>query len=164
MPVRKRKPNPYFLVFKLAYDSQPGALPYGYFPNDFVQLTRLMNALGEVGETLSADRWLQGVGNYFASERGRRTMADLCVNFAAFYQQPLDRFSQPLRRNGGYMRNANNVSALPWPIGFLRKVNALDDKDPSKRDALMALLDQVEAEHLGEAEALRRLATIEAGE
>lgn len=158
---KRRKPNPYWLIFKTAYDARPGALPYGYFPQDFVHLTRLMNALGEVGEELSLSKWLVGVEHYFQSERGRRSMADLCLRFGDFYLHPLDRFSQPLRGNGGYMRHITDVTALPWPIGFLRRVNAVDSRYPEKRDALMMLLDQVEAEDLDEAEALKRLEAIE---
>lgn len=159
MPEKRERPRDlYYDCFAAQFQARYG-LPYVSTTADWVNLRGLQR--GPLAPHVDLLTWERAVFNYFASERGEHSLKYLCSKFAALRLYPLDRYSQPLRRNGGYMRSTNNIAGLPWPIGFLRRINALGDKEPGKRPALESLLDEVESEHLSEIEATKRLDVIE---
>jgi hypothetical protein len=47
-----------------------------------------------MGDWLTAERWLQAIGNYFSSELGTYTLADLAARFNTFFRAPIDRFGK----------------------------------------------------------------------
>jgi hypothetical protein len=80
-----------------------------YMPKkgDFVQLAHLRKLLG-CDTRGSPPDWDQAVTNYFDSQKGFYTLADLCTGYATYRQRALDRFKQPI----GAM-NANNTISTP---------------------------------------------------
>jgi hypothetical protein len=90
--VKSEKPkNPFCESFRLAYESAYSC-PYQSKTADFVQLAACRKT---GGEWLTPDRWQIAVGNYFASELGNHTLADLSARFGAFFRSRLDRFGKP---------------------------------------------------------------------
>lgn len=72
--------------------------PYASKRGDFVQLTSLKKILTGKNWELTESRFSHAVGNYFASDLGQFTLADLCVRFNAFYKSPLDRFGKAVQK------------------------------------------------------------------
>lgn len=70
--------------------------PYVSKSADFVQLNKLQKSLAGKDWELTEVRFRQAVANYFASELGQFTLADLAVRFASFHHSPLDRFGKPI--------------------------------------------------------------------
>lgn len=74
------------------------SLPYQNKKADFVQLAKLFQGMGE---RLTVENWRRAVANYFASELGNHTLADLCCRFVPFWHGPLDRYGKPKRTDVG---------------------------------------------------------------
>lgn len=104
--------------------------PYASKKADFVQLSVLKKTYAGKSWELDDSRFTRAVSNYFASDLGQFTLADLCVRFGAFYKSPLDRFGKPvqIQRDGIVKGQAANSSAgrycgrcnhglLPPPLG-----------------------------------------------
>lgn len=107
-PVKPAKPkDAFYESFRLAYEVAYSC-PYQSKTADFVQLAACRKT---GGEWLTHDRWKIAVGNYFASELGNHTLADLSARFGAFFRARLDRFGKPSQsvvQSGGI--NAANSS------------------------------------------------------
>lgn len=70
--------------------------PYKRKTADFVQLAALVRGMPE--QWLTPERFIQAVQNYFSSDIGTHTLADLATRFGDFYRSPLDRFKVPIKR------------------------------------------------------------------
>lgn len=114
--VKPEKPkNPFCESFRLAYESAYSC-PYQSKAADFVQLAACRKT---GGEWLTPDRWQIAVGNYFASELGNHTLADLSARFGAFFRSRLDRFGKPMQAAGQLTQftdktRGNYAAAQAW--------------------------------------------------
>ena len=93
---KSRQPNPFYEEFQSAYFRLANC-PYVSKQADFIQLAKCKS---ELADWLTNDRWKIAVRNYFLSEIGEHTLADLSVRFSVFFKSPLDRFKQPITGNG----------------------------------------------------------------
>lgn len=82
-------------VFEDAYELTHEC-PYKRKTADFIQLATLLKAMPE--RWMTPERFAQGVQNYFSSDIGTHTLADLASRFGDFYRSPLDRFKVPIKR------------------------------------------------------------------
>ena len=173
MAERKPRPrNPLSDLFEAAFLAEQQArgiadpVPYLREVHDYIQLDALCKKGDELQWTVTAERFGRALENYFRSEVGVRTLADLSVKFSAYYRSPLDKFGQPLTKPGGHsemrFRSMQEVKSA-WEIKFLYKVNEVWAARSEKRDMLETLLEQCGDEHLSEVEAYRRLERIEKG-
>jgi len=158
MPERKPKPkNIYYEYFAAQFEKSYG-LPYQNKTADFVQLAKLFNGLGA---RLTLEVWKRGVDNYFHSELGIHTLADLSCRFVPFWRGPVDRYNKPKveRKNNGFTQASYGESS--WVFRFLKKVNEAK-LSKEQEEKLYGLLDATENGQIGEAEALQRLEAIQA--
>jgi hypothetical protein len=105
---RGRQADPAFQRFDEEFKRRH-EVPYMPKKGDFVQLAHLRKLLGCDIRGSPAD-WDQAVTNYFDSQKGFYTLADLCTGCATYRQRAVDRFKQPI----GAM-NANNTISNPTP-------------------------------------------------
>ena len=144
--------NVYYDRFSSRYETFYG-LPYQSRKADFVQLAKLFQGLGE---KLTVTAFEQALENYFKSELGNHTLADLAVRFVPFWRGPLDRYGKPKTNGNGFQHIGQSTN---WIMKFLRQVNAQSFSD-EQRERLFALLDEVEVGRLDEQTAYKQLEAV----
>lgn len=88
--------EPWFGLFVERYEAKYGC-PYQSAEKDFIQLRRMLEQGAKSGEQwLNEARWLKATDNYFASELGNHTLADLSARFGAFFRNVLDKYNKPV--------------------------------------------------------------------
>lgn len=160
MAERKQNPkNVYYEYFAMRYELGYG-LPYQNKTADFVQLAKLFKGLGT---KLTVEVWKRGVDNYFRSELGMHTLADLACRFVPFWRGAIDRFGKPLRQTtqttqvGGERPNGNGAS---WHAPFLSACFAIAQSRKECRDSIFALVER--ADELSETDAYAEIERIKA--
>lgn len=72
-------------------------LQYRHQKADFIQLSMLRQAM-EIDAKAIPKGWEAALVNYFASDLGRFTLADLCARYDVFLAGPIDRFNRPWQK------------------------------------------------------------------
>jgi hypothetical protein len=93
----ERQRNAYTDLFEAVFLSRQAVDPVPYIrqKHDFIQLFELFKKGENAKWPITLERWQRALENYFLSEVGHRTIADLCARFSTFYKGPLDRFGKP---------------------------------------------------------------------
>jgi phage replication O-like protein O len=101
-PEKKINPlvEPFFGEFCAAYSETYDGAPYVSCDGDFVQLTALRKRWATV-ETSFETAWARALPNYLATPQKKHTLADLCVHFATFFKNAVDRFGIPIGAGNG---------------------------------------------------------------
>jgi hypothetical protein len=124
---KSREADPCYETFCSAFEREYSS-PYRSKAADFVQLAALRKTCSGNSWDLTTDRWSKGLGNYFASDLGNHTIADLASRFSAFYRSPLDRFGKPIAAVNGN--------------GMLVDPNTLSPKTRGNAAALQAFIER----------------------
>lgn len=74
---------------------QSNSCPYLSKRADFIQLAELKKKSLSLGWEITQERFAHALRNYFSSELGNYTLADLSTRFSTFYRAALDRFGKP---------------------------------------------------------------------
>lgn len=106
-----RPPVPEFEIFAAEFLASY-QMPYAGKKADFVQLAALKKTCVKKSWELTEGRFRQAVANYFASELGAHTFADLCVRFSTFYRSRLDRYGRPAQAGNGSSAQSNLAKQL----------------------------------------------------
>lgn len=69
--------------------------PYAWQDGDFEQLAGLRKRLGLIHPQIPPG-WSDALINYYATPQKKYSLRDLCVNFDAFKDSPIDRYGKPL--------------------------------------------------------------------
>lgn len=101
---KARQVIPEYEIFAEKFRDAYG-MPYANKRADFVQFRALQSKCEKNNWPLTPERFRQATENYFASELGAHTFADLCVRFSSFYRGRLDRFSKPALNGTGFHTN-----------------------------------------------------------
>lgn len=105
-PSAQRPKNELYEIFSAAYQKKNDC-PYLDKQADFVQLAALKKKSLAKNWEITPERFTRAVENYFASEIGTHTLADLATRFSAFYTSKLDRFGQKVTSYG----NSNAITS-----------------------------------------------------
>lgn len=76
--------------------------PYQDKRGDYVRLAELRKKYAAADWEINEQRWRVAVENYFASDLGAHTLADLCARFSPFYKGALDRYGQRPQQTGNH--------------------------------------------------------------
>jgi hypothetical protein len=106
--IRTRDPDPYLEVFEEAFLGKYQVF-YLATKADFVKLAEMKKT--QRGEVPLGD-WERACGNYFATELGKHTIADLCGRYAVFRKSALDRYNKPLVASRSSDKTRGNEAAL----------------------------------------------------
>lgn len=120
-----RAPIPEYESFAVQFCAVYG-MPYQSDKKDFVQFAALKRKCASTNWTLTEANFRKALENYFASEIGNHTFADLCVRFSAFFRSPLDRYGKAVAVNGhanGLARQLDEASNHAYKLLFGEESN-----------------------------------------
>jgi hypothetical protein len=132
-----READPCYETFCSAFARDYRA-PYQHTTADFVRLAALRKTCTGNTWELTPERWAKGLENYFASDLGNHTLADLASRFSAFYRSPLDRFGKPIASVNG----TGGGSGHPNGAGMLIDPNTLSPKTRGNAAALQSFIER----------------------
>jgi hypothetical protein len=91
-------------AYSEAYKTHYNGIPPELRKGDYVQFANLRRRLG-IDARASPQDWETAITNYFASDRGSHTLADLCTQYAKYRMHKLDRYNRPI---GGQNHETGN--------------------------------------------------------
>lgn len=120
---KSRPRNARYDEFTARFQAVYGA-PYLSKKADFVQFAELQKKCASTNWELTQERFKRAMENYFASELGAHTFADLCARFSTFFHAPLDRFGKSLRLGSEGIADGKRMHIDPNSLSKKTRSNA----------------------------------------
>lgn len=125
----KRRPIPEYEIFITRFQVEYG-MPYQSAAKDFVQFAGLQKKCADTNWELTEANFRRAMENYFGSELGQHTFADLCARFSAFFRSPLDRFGKPVQSANGKPATSNLARQLEEASNGAYRILFGEDRNP----------------------------------